>query len=458
MSRCMTQGMAGWVTMLVMAGSGWAQNFVPATPGPGTAPARTATAPPVAAGIAPAPAPAASTLGPVSPAPAPVAAPSEPRPLAPAPATALTPAPAPAVAPTSPAPSNLVPVAPAAPLAPAPVDPGPRITKVTKGSGALPDTAGQVWREYDISPYTQNVKAVDKPEQAIIDWVLRETGTEAWFGEPLGVLSASKSTLRVYHTPAVQETVADVVERFVRSQAKPQVIGLRLATVGSPNWRAVASQMLRPVTVQSPGLQAWLLTKEDAAVLLDTLRQRSDYREHNSPNLTIEGGQSQTITRRSPKNYTKGVRVLPDWPFYQPELGAVEEGYSLQISPLLGLDGRTLDAVIKCQVDQVEQIVPVWLDMPVPQNPQGRVQVQVPQMTSWRLFERFRWPTDQVLLLSAGVVAMPDQGKATALGLPNLFDTGPARADALVFLEYKGAPRATLAPADLSRLPGVIGR
>ena len=39
---------------------------------------------------------------------------------------------------------------------------------------------------------------------------MRETGTEIWFSEPLGILSASRTTLKVYHTPEMQQIVADV--------------------------------------------------------------------------------------------------------------------------------------------------------------------------------------------------------------------------------------------------------
>src|SRR5438105_13237175 len=85
--------------------------------------------------------------------------------------------------------------------------------KVSKGQGILPNEHGQVWREYDISPYTLRVRDVAKPEQAIIDWILRETGTEVWFSEPLGILNASSTTLRVYHTPAMHERVRGIVER-----------------------------------------------------------------------------------------------------------------------------------------------------------------------------------------------------------------------------------------------------
>lgn len=427
-------------------------------PLPGTTPAAVPTAP--AAGLAPPPAAPGF-------APAPGAAPLSPAPLAPAPGIAPS-APAgtiPGVTPVAPAaaPGGLTPLAPApgAPAA-APVEIGPRVTRISKGAGTLPNEAGQVWREYDLTPYTGQIQGVTKPEQAVVDWILRETGTEAWFSEPVGLLSASKDTLRVYHTPAMQEIVADVVERFVRSQAKVQAVGVRLVTVGSPNWRAIAQPMLRAVTVQTPGTQAWVMSKEDAALLLDALRKRSDYREHNAPNLVVHNGQSETISRKRPRNYVRSISPLPQWPYYQSDLAQVEEGYTLQISPLLGLDGRSMDAVIKCQIDQVEQVVPVWLDMPTPVNPSQQVQVQVPQLASCRMLERFRWNTDEVLLLSAGVVCSPDSGKATALSLPTLFDNGPARADALLFLEFKGSAKAPIvaapnpnAPPDTPRTGGL---
>src|SRR5262249_20772233 len=41
----------------------------------------------------------------------------------------------------------------------------PAPLKVTKGQGILPNEHGQVWREYDISPYTLRVRDVTKPEQ-----------------------------------------------------------------------------------------------------------------------------------------------------------------------------------------------------------------------------------------------------------------------------------------------------
>ncbi|MCA9205752.1 MAG: hypothetical protein KDA59_22015, partial [Planctomycetales bacterium] len=200
----------------------------------------------------------------------------------------------------------------------------------------LPNDAGQIWKEYDLAPYTSRVTDTVKPEQAVVDWILRETGTEVWFSQPLGILSATPNKLRVYHTPEMHEVVRDIYYRFVNSQAETQVLSLRMVTVDSPNWRALAYSMMTPVTVQSPGVEAWLLTKESAALLTANLSKRTDYREHNSPNVLIHNGQTHTLTRKRPKNYVRSangqglVALSP-----QLELGQIEEGYTLQVSPLM---------------------------------------------------------------------------------------------------------------------------
>ena len=325
----------------------------------------------------------------------------------------------------------------------------PAAMRVSKGSGVLPNDHGQVWREYDISPYTTRVTTTERPEQAIVDWILRETGTEVWFSEPLGVLSADKTTLRVYHTPEMQQLIAEIVDRFVSSQAESQVLSIRLATVGNPNWRSKAYALLRPVDVQSPGIEAWLVSKENAAFLVAELSKRTDYREHNSPNQVTHNGQSLAISRLRPKTYVRSVRLRDGIvPTYDSESAQLEEGFSLQISPLFGLDGKSVDAVIKCHIDQVERLVPIAIELPGVAAKQ-KAQVQVPQLVSWRLHERFRWPTDQVLLLSCGVVAAPGPDSRGALGLVNALTTTAGRADALLFIECNG--KATSPPRDEPR-------
>lgn len=309
------------------------------------------------------------------------------------------------------------------------------------GKDMLPNDQGQVWQQYDISVYTSRVKGVENPEQAIVDWILRETGTEVWFKSPLGLLNANATTLSVYHTPEMQQIVADVVGRFVNGTQDPHVLGLRVAAVDNPNWRSAYVNRLRPIAVQTPGIDAWLLSKEDAALVLSDLRRRADFREHSAPNLVFYNGQSQTISNLRPRVYVRSYRTrMQDnvWAGYDVERGQIQEGFTLQVSPLLSQDERTLDVVLKCSIDQVEKLMSVGIDLPGLTGQVQRAEIQVPQMVSWRLHERFRWPANQVLLLSCGVVASPGPDRQTALGIPNPFARGGGRADALLFVESLG--------------------
>jgi hypothetical protein len=315
------------------------------------------------------------------------------------------------------------------------------------GKDMLPNDDGQVWRQYDISSYTQRVKDVERPEQAIVDWILRETGTEVWFAQPLGLLNADRSTLSVYHTPQMQEVVADVVGKFVNGTLEPQVLNLRVVAINSPNWRTAMTRFLQPVDVQTVGVEAWLMSKENAAVLLADLRRRSDFREHASSQMVFFNGQPTSVTQLRPRTYVRSYRARQSgWMGHEPEMAQLQEGFSLQISPLVAADERSVDAVLECHIDQVEQLVAVPIDLPGMNGQIQRAEIQVPQLVSWRLHDRFRWPTDQVLLLSCGVVASPGPSRATTFGIPNPFISRPGRSDALLFVECKGeAARADVA-------------
>jgi len=388
---------------------------------------------------------------------------------APTAAAPTAPATAPAtLAPTTSAPPTMTPLAPmtGAPAVPgigtplpgtttapivsrAPTPPKRPIAKVTN-TGALPNDRGQVWREYDISPYTARVNS-QKAEQAIIDWILRETGPETWHLEPAGVLTASKSTLKVYHTPQMHELISEIVDRFVYDGNATQTFGLRAVTVGSPTWRTAAVRALRPIPSQTPGSQAWLLSREDAAILLAELQKRNDFREHSAPQVQVTNGQLVNVSLLRPRNYVRNVVSKPNaWPGYETETAQLQEGARFEMQPLVALDSLTVEAIIKVQLDQVERMIPVPIDVPTPAAPRQKQNIEVPQLISCRLHEKFRWPTDQVLLISLGMVATPTQSDANplrdVLNLP-----ANARADALVFIDPRGKALAAVAGA-----PGVL--
>lgn len=307
---------------------------------------------------------------------------------------------------------------------------------------ALPNSAGQVWRQYDLRGYTQRITTTQNPQQTIVDWILRETGTEMWFNEPLGILSASRDQLYVYHTPEIHAVVERVVQNFVQSQGQPQVLGIRLLTVGSPNWRSGAYSMLQPIDVRTNGIEGWMISKENAAILINQLRRRTDYTEHGGGDFTAHAGQKMVITQTRPIEYIKAIRWNQGrFPAFETIPARLDEGYTIDISALVTPDGA-IESLLHCEVDQVEKMQQVDVDVPIAGGGAQAVRVGVPQLVNWRIHERFRWPAGQVLLLSCGVVANP-AGSSANWGIGDLFSGSRGRADALLMIEYKGIARPT---------------
>ena len=338
--------------------------------------------------------------------------------------------------------------------APATGSPSSLETKVTRTQNQLPNEAGQVWREYDVSPYTLNVNSVENPQQAILDWVLRETGTEMWFNEPLGILHATKDRLIVYHTPEIQQEVKAITDRFVRTRGQEQNFNIDLLTVENPNWRSNAYPLLQTIDVQTPGVEAWMMSKENAAILIGQLRQRADFRQHSGGEVKSHDGQSFVLEKTKPVAFVRSLRWLPgQFPSFEPLMTTINEGYTLNISSLSLLDNRAIEVAVKCDVDQVETLTPIKIPVAGAGNTVQTADINVPELISWRLHERFRWPSDQVLLLSCGVVADPKPETSSATGMFGLRSRRKQtnRSDALLLIEYRG-------PATEANLPRTAGR
>lgn len=316
------------------------------------------------------------------------------------------------------------------------------IARVSQSMEQLPNSAGQVWREYDITPYTSKITNAPNPQQAIVDWILKETGTDLWFHHPMGILNATPYQLYVYHTPEIQKVISQLVDRFVKSQGQVQKIDLALMTLENPNWRTTAYRMMQSIPTQTPGVEAWLISKENAAMLQGQLSRRIDVKLLNSGSIYAHEGQLSELRNQKPTQFVGGLQWFENQiPRYQPQLSTVNEGYQISISCLSGLNGSTTEAIIKCDFDQIDRLTNVKLDVPGINGTTEQANIQIPRITSWRLQERFRWSSDQVLLLSRSVGSNvePDQG-GNRLNLPLINNTlRNRRADVLLFIDVKGA-------------------
>lgn len=270
-----------------------------------------------------------------------------------------------------------------------------------------------------------------------------------WFDEPLGILHANKKQLLVYHTPEIHNVIKPIVDRFVRTRGQAQNLDVNLVAIEKPNWRSQYYTMLQPIDVKSPGVEAWMISKENAAILLGQLSKRSDFKQISGGRLTNHDGQAFVLEKTKPVQFVRSLRWVPNQvPNYQPLLTTLNEGYCLSITALSTLDNNSIEATIKCDVDQLEKLTKVKVNVPGANGNSQVMDLQVPQMASWRLHERFRWPNDQVLLLSCGVVASPEPSSSGGLRLPGRTPKAK-RADAIMFVEYRG-------PATGSTMPETI--
>jgi len=337
------------------------------------------------------------------------------------------------------------------PARPINLTPRRSISRVTSGEPVLPHSQGQVWREYDISPYTLRVSSTNRPEQAIVDWILRETGYETWHSEPFGFLSADRRSLRVYHTPEMHAVVNEAVDRFVNSEAESQAFGLRVVTIGHPNWRAKTVNILRPLPVQTQGIQAWLVHKEDAAAMLAELRRRNDFREHSSPHLLVQNGQSSTVAAMQPRTYTRDVTMRPDaWPSYTPEIGQFEEGFSLELNPLFVAGWPDDRRRHQMQHRPTREARARHAGSPRHRGEPAACADRSAAGDSLSSARTFPLACDQVLIVGLGVVATPLPVEPNPLLRVLPIASSPQRADLLVFVESKGKatpPAASIAPA-----------
>jgi len=298
----------------------------------------------------------------------------------------------------------------------------------------LPADDGQVWQIYDISPFV--AQAGPGSQRHVVDWVLQETGSPQWHGDTVASLSADAAKLRCFHTPEMQGRVGEIAERFAADAATPHRFSVRVLGVGSPAWRNDMRPMLRPIPAATPGVQAWILSREEAAVLVARLRSRGDCEELPTGAVLAANGIPAVLTGGRKRAYVQDITQTGQG--WQPVAASCDEGMSIDVHPLIARDGTVVEAVIRCRIDQIERMAQVGMSPPGSDG--RRVPIEVPQMSAVRIGERFRWPAGSTLLIGLGLVPWPVPGQNKA-GSPALFSDAK-RTDVVVLVE----PRLTDVP------------
>ena len=292
----------------------------------------------------------------------------------------------------------------------------------------IPSDVGQVWKTYDLQPFV--TAAGPDSEKHVVDWILQETGYPTWHGRSPASLSAGDGKLSCFHTPDVQALVSDIVTRFVEEAEKPHRFTVRVLGLDGPAWRTEARPSLQPIPTATPGVQAWILPRENAAAVVARLRSRSDATELPTGPVQAGNGLPAVLTGGRKQEYVQDYALLPNaWPGWQPQRAACDEGLAIEFQPLVSGDGTVVDAVFKCRIDQIERMAQVSLPAPAGGPP---VAAQVPQVAAVRIGERFRWPATHTLVMALGLVPwpVPVQNGVVAALIPDL-----ERRDVVVVVE-----------------------
>jgi hypothetical protein len=127
---------------------------------------------------------------------------------------------------------------------------------------------------------------------------------------------------------------------------------------------------------------------------------------------------------------------------YAEDRVAIEEGIGLAVTPLALLDGQSMAATIKLDVVQIERMFTTMLEVPTAANPRQRVQIESPQMSTFKLDEIVRFPKNKVLLLDLGTVPLPNTAEGDSRNVLSDLSNGIAkginparRGNVLVFIE-----------------------
>ena len=291
---------------------------------------------------------------------------------------------------------------------------GDRIAKISAEMEKIPQNHGQIWREYDITPYTQGRRLPTSsilPEQVLVEWIVRQTMALGvrWHSTPFGILTADTEKLYVYHTKEVQLIVADIVDRFVCPQLWNEACTLRIVATSRPDWLSKGHAMMKPIPITTQGVQGWILEKASAQSLVQELSRRSDFKELIPPQPLVAHGIPHNVVTKKQRQYLRDVQPNASaLNGYAEDRVTVDEGIGLAMTPLALLDGQNMAVTLKLDVVQIERMLSTTIEIATVKNSRQRVQIESPQMSYFKMDEIVRFPNNRVLLLDLGTVPIPN--------------------------------------------------
>lgn len=301
----------------------------------------------------------------------------------------------------------------------------------------------QVW---NISRYAQIAYTPEnpKPEAKIVEWIFRRTGSADWHGPKTAILSASRTQIRAYHSPAMLKKVNDVVRRFTNpAETNWLAFRVRFVRAADTRWRYLVHSRMSTLATGPQGQQVWTLSPTDAQMVLSQMGMYRGFEILVDRKLKVVNGQTFTVEKSEPVEFKGGVQRDGGAGLgAQPAAQQLKEGITLRMSPLLDYAGDALEVALDLQTNIVRRVIKTSILTRREVGPND-LQIEVPEVTETRLDRPIQsWPLGQTLLISGGITPGILEPKNGFLGVPG---TRPTDRELLVFLDAEtvaDAPRA----------------
>lgn len=287
----------------------------------------------------------------------------------------------------------------------------------------LPKSDGQFWAMYDVAAYSERFSNLASPQNAIVDWIMFDAGDDFWRREPFCAFSASRDRLYVYHNESVQRYVSNVVDRFLDPTRRNVSFSIRVVAVKTPDWRSrVASRLtpLRPIVVgNGADPQGWLVEKSELDKVYAEVRKRSDFVLLNSARGVVPNAETFGLASVAPKReLTRDVRLDSSAPAgYVSDVAAVDEGFRFEATPLLSVNGETVETLVRYRATVVEKTSTFGMRVPTSTAPRQRLEVERPSIVACDVRTKLAFPRTKGAILDLGAVPMILPKTAEASGI-----------------------------------------
>ncbi|MBR5627454.1 MAG: hypothetical protein IKW74_07530, partial [Thermoguttaceae bacterium] len=319
---------------------------------------------------------------------------------------------------------------------------GAKTVKFEKGPIDLPVDSGQFWVTYEILPYTNQYPTLTRPQQTIIDWILADTGENFWHQEPMGILTADREKLYVYHNASVQQYVSNVLDRFVDPKKKTELFRIRIIALRNPDWRVRLTSWLRPYPMTKLELQGWLISRENYGKVIQEIEKRTDFVELNAGQPSVPNGEKYGWAFAAPaRQFVRDIQLTPETASgYTNEYHAVDEGCRIEVTPLLSTHGEMVEFLMNCQSTAVEKFLNYSIRVPTASAPRQQMLVEVPQTSRYQVQCKTSFPGENIFLVDLGMIPLVLQEKQESStriisGISKLVTPETVFCDVLIFIE-----------------------